>query len=143
MDDILSLQVSVIATLLGRELYKPQAQLIRDIASGFKLPDAALQMLRHRRDQLISCRSLLETVRQVALRIIEHPQCQNINFFSQQRLLLTSTSNPEELGLFENDELLQRAQLFLENKNSSRFRGIASFFVQNPDALTDAGLCLN
>ena len=123
----------MIEILLGQGVYKFLAESSQQrITPGS--PNMELQILEKYRDKLISLRLLLQTVRQVASRITEHPKSQNINF-SHLRLLLTSTPRFEEMGTSESYGLFHRIHLFLQENNMPRLREAAKRFVEDPDAI--------
>jgi hypothetical protein len=131
----------VIEILLGQGVYKFQAELSQHVTLSGSL-NTELQILKKYRDKLISHRLLLQTVRQVASRITEHPKSQNINF-SHLRLLLTSTPRFEEMGTSESYSLFHRIQLFLQENNIPKLREAAKLFVDDPDAVTNGRLLLH
>jgi hypothetical protein len=131
----------VIEILLGQGVYKFQAELSQHVTLSESL-NKELQILKKYRDKLISNRLLLQTVRQVASRITEHPKSQNINF-SHLRLRLTSTPRLEEMGTSESYSLFHRIQLFLQENNIPRLREAAKLFVDDPDAVINGRLLLH
>lgn len=131
----------MIEILLGQGVYKFQAELNQHVTLSESL-NTELQILNKYRDKLISHRLLLQTVRQAASRIIEHPKSQNINF-SHLRLLLTSIPRFEEMGASESYSLFHRIQLFLQENNIPRLREVAKLFVDDPDAVISGRLLLH
>lgn len=131
----------MIEILLGQGVYKFQAELSQHVTLSESL-NTELQILNKYRDKLISHRLLLQTVRQAASRITEHPKSQNINF-SHLRLLLTSTPRFEEMGASESYSLFHRIQLFLQENNIPRLREAAKLFVDDPDAVISGRLLLH
>jgi hypothetical protein len=124
----------VIEILLGQGLYKFQAELSQHATAPSESLNTELQILKKYRDKLISYRLQLQTVRQAASRITEHPKSQNINF-SHLRLRLTSTPTFEEMGASESYGLYHQIQLFLQENNIPRLREAAKLFVDDPDAV--------
>jgi hypothetical protein len=123
----------VIEILLGQGVYKFQAELSQHVTLSASL-NTELQTLKKYRDKLISHRLLLQTVRQVASLIMEHPKSQGINF-SHLRLLITPTPRPEEMGTSESYSLFHRIRLFLQETNIPRLKEAAKLFVDDPDAV--------
>jgi hypothetical protein len=131
----------VIEVLLGQGIFKFQAELSRHTALSESL-NTELQILKNYRDKLISHSLLLQTVRQVASRITEHPNSQNINF-SHLRLRLTPTPRLEEMGPSESFGLFHRIQFFLQENNTPRLREAAKLFVDDPNAIINGRLLLH
>jgi hypothetical protein len=124
----------VIEILLGQGIYKFQAELSQHAAPSESL-NTELQILKKYRDKLISLKLELQTVRQAASRITEHPlaKSQNINFFDV-RLRIMSTPTFKETGASESFSLHHRIQLFLEDNDTPRLSEAAKLFVDDPDA---------
>lgn len=133
----------MIEILLGQGIYKLQAESSQHVTVSGSLT-TELQILKKYREKLISHRLLLQTVRQVASRITEHPKSQNINF-SHLRLHLTSTPRFEEMGTEESYSLFHRIQLFLQENNIPRLKEAAKLFVDSddPDAVINGRLLLH
>lgn len=128
----------MIEILLGQGVYKFQAELSRHTALS-KTLNTELQILKKYRDKLISQRLLIQNVQQVASRIKEHPNSQNINF-SHLCLLLTPTPRFKEMGPSESYSLFHRIQLFLQENNIPRLREVAKLFVDDPDTVINGRL---